>query len=164
MSNTHLTTTPVFHQAGEGDHVLQMRACVTVKLAGAAAEGSRVGAAEFNAPPRFGPPLHVHSIEDELLQVLEGDVRVVCGDCDVVVGPGGFAYLPRGVPHTFRVLDRPARMLAVFTPGGLEEMFARSGVPSEVERLPEEGEAPPASLEALTAEYGVEHVGPPLEG
>jgi mannose-6-phosphate isomerase-like protein (cupin superfamily) len=157
------STSPVICQAGEGSHVLQMRACVTVKLPARCAYDGRVSAAEFAMPAQFGPPLHVHRAEDELLQILEGTIRIVCGDTDVVVGPGGFAYLPRGVPHTFWVQgDQPARMLAIFTPGGVEGMFVKCGVPSATAQLPEGDGTPPGALEALTARYDVEHIGPPL--
>jgi mannose-6-phosphate isomerase-like protein (cupin superfamily) len=156
-------TAPVVRQAGEGDHVLQMRACVSVKLPVSAAENGRVSAAEFWMPSQFGPPLHIHHAEDEILQILEGTVRIVCGDTDITLGPGAFAYLPRGVPHTFWVQgDEPARMLAVFTPGGVEQMFTESGVPTDSVELPEGDGTPPGGLEALTARFNVEHIGPPL--
>ena len=159
---THPTTTPIIRQPGEGDHVVQMGACVTVKLPAGAA-GSRVSAAEFLMPPRFGPPLHLHHNEDELLQILEGAVRVVSGDTDTVIRAGGFAYLPRGVPHTFWVQrDQPARMLAILTPGGLEQMFVESGIPTDTARLPDGDGPPPGAIEDLTAKYNVEHLGPPL--
>ena len=140
-----------------------MRACVSVKLAVSAAEDGRVSAAEFWMPAQFGPPLHVHHSEDELLQILEGTVRVACGDTDVVLRAGGFAYLPRGVPHTFWVQgSAPARMLVIFTPGGAEQMFADSGVPTDTPRLPEDGGTSPGALDALMSRYRVEYVGPPL--
>jgi mannose-6-phosphate isomerase-like protein (cupin superfamily) len=161
--DTPSSTPPTIRPAGEGEHVLQMRACVTVKLPADAAEGRRVSAAEFFMPPQFGPPLHVHHAEDELLQILAGRVRIVCGDTDAIVAAGGFAYLPRGVPHTFWVQgDEPARMLAVFTPGGVEAMFTDSGVPTDRAHLPDGEGTPPGNLEALTAQYRVEHIGPPL--
>jgi mannose-6-phosphate isomerase-like protein (cupin superfamily) len=140
-----------------------MRACVTVKLPADAAEGRRVSAAEFLMPPQFGPPLHIHHAEDELLQILAGRVRIVCGDTDTIVEAGGFAYLPRGVPHSFWVQgDEPARMLAVFTPGGVEAMFTASGAPTDRAHLPDGESTPPGNLEALSADFRVEHVGPPL--
>jgi mannose-6-phosphate isomerase-like protein (cupin superfamily) len=161
--NTHSATAPVVRQAGEGDHVLQMRACVSVKLPASAAEDGRVSALEFWMPAQFGPPLHIHHEEDELLQILEGDVRVACGDTDVVLGPGGFAYLPRGVPHTFWVQgSAPARMLVIFTPGGGEQMFVESGVRTESPHLPEDGGTAPGALDALMSRFGMEYVGPPL--
>jgi mannose-6-phosphate isomerase-like protein (cupin superfamily) len=161
---TNHTAMPVILQAGEGEHALQMGACVTSKLPVAASEGGRVSAAEFLLPARFGPPLHVHHAEDEILVILEGSVRVVCADSDVVVNAGGFAFLPRDVPHTFWVSgDQGARMLAVFTPGGVEELFLGTGTPTDHERLPEPGvDSPSTQFEAATARYQVEHLGPPL--
>jgi mannose-6-phosphate isomerase-like protein (cupin superfamily) len=137
-----MTTASIVRHAGEGEHVWQENACATVKLAARDSEDGRVSAVEFLAPPGFGPPLHIHHREDEILQIVEGSVRVVCGDTDVVAGPGAFAFLPRGVPHTFQVAgDAPARMLAIFTPGGLEAMFVDAGVPAPASRLPEPGAA-----------------------
>ena len=157
------STPPTIRRAGEGEHFLQMRACVTVKLPADAAEGGRVNAAEFWMPPQFGPPLHIHHAEDELLQILAGRVRILCGDTDAIVGAGGFAYLPRGVPHTFWVQpDEPARMLAVFTPGGVEAMFTASGAPTDRAHLPDGEGTPPGNLEALSGHFRVEHIGPPL--
>jgi mannose-6-phosphate isomerase-like protein (cupin superfamily) len=161
-TSTDQTARPLVRRAGEGEHVWQQSACVTVKLARRDCEDGRVSAAEFLAPPAFGPPVHIHHREDEILQVLEGAVRVVCGDTDVVAGPGAFAFLPRGVPHAFRVMgDEPARMLAIFTPGGLEAMFVDAGVPTDAARLPDPGAAL-AVADLDVARHGIELVGPPL--
>ena len=153
---------PVIRHAGEGDHVWGMRACQTVKLAADAVEDRRVSAMEVLAPTEFGPPLHIHHEEDEILQILEGTVRVVCGNTDIVLGEGGFAFLPRAVPHTFLVLDGPARMLTIFTPGGVEAMFADSGTRTERAELPPPGAVPDGALGALLGRHNVEMVGPPL--
>jgi quercetin dioxygenase-like cupin family protein len=151
---------PIVRHAAEGEHVWHAAACVSVKLRAADSDG-RVSAAEFLIPPGFGPPLHIHHGEDEILQVLDGAIRVVCGASDVVVGAGAFAFLPRGVAHTFRVDPAgPARMLAVFTPGGLEAMFADSGVPAEAACLPPAGTVPRAPLPE--ERHRIEIVGPPL--
>jgi hypothetical protein len=55
-------------------------------------------------------------------------------------------------------------MLAVFTPGGLEDLFVASGRPADGARLPAGEGTAPGSLDALTARFGCEHVGPPLGG
>ncbi len=67
---------PVFRAAGEGKHVFGMRACITVKLAAEDVEDRRCSVMELLAPAEFGPPLHIHHEEDELIQLLEGRVRV----------------------------------------------------------------------------------------
>lgn len=153
---------PVVRHAAEGEHVWGMRACITVKLAVQASEGGRVSAIEILAPPEFGPPLHIHHDEDELVQVLEGTLRIACGDTDVVVRTGAFAFLPRGVSHAFRVLEGPARALFVFTPGGVEAMFADSGQPTDAARLPEPGAVQAGAMAPYEARHHVETVGPPL--
>lgn len=163
ISSHEITAAPVLLQAGEGPHVLQFRACVTTKLPVEASDGGRISAAEFYLPPQFGPPLHIHHGEDEVLQILEGTVRVLCGTHDAVLEAGGFAYLPRGEAHTFWVEgDRPARMLAIFTPGGVERLFTTTGTRSDHEQLPTADTLPVGDFESLTATYQVEHVGPPI--
>ena len=43
-----------------------------------------------------------------------------------ITPPGGAAYMPRGVVHTFKnVGDQPSRMLISITPSGVEKFFAR---------------------------------------
>lgn len=161
--NTDTLAAPVIRRAGEGDHVLQMSACVTVKLAAVDSEDARVSAAEFLMPASFGPPLHIHHGEDEILQILDGSVRIVCGATDTIVGPGSFAYLPRGVPHTFWVSEAgPARMLAVFTPGGIEAMFVDGATPTDAARLPEPGDIPDGAPALDETGHRIEIVGPPL--
>jgi Cupin domain len=42
------------------------------------------------------------------------------------VGPGGAAFMPRGIVHTFKnVGDQPCRMLIMTTPSGFEKFFPR---------------------------------------
>jgi hypothetical protein len=41
------------------------------------------------------------------------------------VGPGGTAFMPRGIVHTFNVGQKPCRRLTVTTPSGFEKFFAR---------------------------------------
>jgi quercetin dioxygenase-like cupin family protein len=78
----------------------------------------------------YGPPLHVHSRENEAMYVLEGQIRFRVGDDEFVAGPGTWVWQPRGVPHTFRVESEGARALVIFTPGGLERMLEEGGVPA----------------------------------
>ena len=77
-------------------------------------------------PPGGGPPPHYHSSEDETFHVLEGRVAFLVNGDWQEVGPGGAAFMPRGVVHTFKnVGDQPCRMLVMTTPSGFENFFAR---------------------------------------
>jgi mannose-6-phosphate isomerase-like protein (cupin superfamily) len=77
-------------------------------------------------PPGGGPPQHYHLNEDEVFHVLEGRVAFLSGGKWQEVGPGGGAYMPRGVIHTFKnVGDQLSRMLISTAPSGFEKFFAR---------------------------------------
>lgn len=87
--------------------------------------GGLVTIGEADIPPRTsGPPLHVHSKEDEAYLVLEGILTVRVGDERFAVPAGGLAWLPRGIPHTFANLtDQRVRANGPILPAGLEDMF-----------------------------------------
>src|ERR687891_2223724 len=57
---------------------------------------------EHRTPFGDSPPLHVHTTEDEIFHVLEGEFRVQVGDEVRVYGPGSVLVAPKGVPHTYR--------------------------------------------------------------
>lgn len=107
--------------------------------------------------PGTGSPWHVHYNEDEEFYLLDGRVRFVCGDQQQIVGPGGFVFLPRGIPHGFEVVgDGPAHFLLMSTPGGFEGF---------VRELSEPQPGPPdmAKVMADAGRYGLEILGPPPE-
>jgi quercetin dioxygenase-like cupin family protein len=110
----------------------------------------------------YGPPLHVHSREDEAMYVLEGQIRFRVGDDEFVAGPGTWVWQPRGVPHTFRVESEGGRALVIFTPGGLEGMFEEGGVPTGESAEPRQQEYDPEAAATLAKRYGFEVVGPQL--
>jgi quercetin dioxygenase-like cupin family protein len=85
--------------------------------------GGDYGAVEYTVRAGDEPPLHTHSREDELVYVLKGQLVAVVGGARVEVGPGAFAALPRGVPHTIEVQGGEATLLLTFVPGGLERFF-----------------------------------------
>src|ERR1700746_1903737 len=78
--------------------------------------------------PRGGPPLHVHHRQEETLHVLSGRFRVRSGEEEGVLEPGGFAFLPSGLPHAFlNLTDEPAEVLVVYTPGGCRSFYEELG-------------------------------------
>ena len=110
----------------------------------------------------FGPPLHVHTREDEGLYVLEGQIRVRQGDDELVAGPGTWIWGPRGVPHAFRVESESARALIVVTPAGFERMFEEGGVPAAGLADPPTQEYDADAARAMATRFGFEVVGPQL--
>jgi mannose-6-phosphate isomerase-like protein (cupin superfamily) len=164
MIETKPTTeaTPFALPPGGGDSFWFMSGRATLK-ATAAQTGGVCGLLEMVLPPGFGPPVHIHAHEDELFWILEGELKALVGDQVVAAGPGGFVFLPRGVPHAFRVEgDTPARFLVTILPGGGEQYFVDVGRPAEHDGFPPPAPIDPAKLAPLWAKHGITPVGPPL--
>jgi mannose-6-phosphate isomerase-like protein (cupin superfamily) len=148
--------------AGDGETTWFQPNRMTVK-ATAETTGGAFGLLESWVRAGSSPPLHVHHREDESFWVLEGQVRFVCGDEEFTAGPGSFVFLPRGVPHTFRVEgEEDAHLLTLLTPGGGEGFFVEAGRTPEGPGLPPPGPPDVEKLKRVSATYGAEIVGPPL--
>jgi quercetin dioxygenase-like cupin family protein len=118
-------------------------------------------------PPGLAPPLHVHTREAEAFYLLEGTMTYRAGDETYRLGAGHFIYLPRGVPHAFRITGTsPARFLSLDVPGGLMDLYDAVGLPAAERRLPGtdgrslEEEIP--RWNDMSPRFGVRVVGPPL--
>ena len=97
---------------------------VTILLDGKGTGGKLTMWTEIT-PPGGGPPPHYHLNEDETFHVLEGRVAFLSGGEWHEVGPGGAAFMPRGVVHTFKnVGGQPSCMLITASPSGFEKFFA----------------------------------------
>lgn len=120
-------------------------------------------AVEGLADRRMAVPLHAHSREDEYWYVLEGEILFVLGDHTFVGAVGTFVYIPRNMPHSFRVVSEQARWFGVGTPAGFDQWFFETGMPAQALELPPPSETPPdiAALVASLQAYGTETLGPP---
>ena len=160
--NTTYTPTNIGHaiDAGEGERIWIVGDTMTLKATGESTGGNLVLLENLTAPGG-GPPPHIHTREDEFFYVLDGTFEIRIGDELHALGPGGYAYVPRGTVHNFRnTADTPSRLLVGFTPAGLEDFFRDSGRPAT-----DDGPAPPvdedeiARTMAAASKYGVEAVG-----
>lgn len=78
------------------------------------------------APQLAGPPAHVHSGHDETFVVIEGRMRFRTGDTFSTAVPGEIVFASRQLAHGFNnPFDDPARYIAILTPSGYENYFAR---------------------------------------
>jgi mannose-6-phosphate isomerase-like protein (cupin superfamily) len=159
----HSTTTPnsaaYSLPTGEGERIWIVGDTMTLKATGESTGGGLVLLENLTAPGG-GPPPHVHTREDEFWFVLDGTFEIRIGDEVHSLGPGGFAYAPRGTVHNFRnTADTPSRVLVGFTPAGMEGFFRDSGRPAL-----DDGPAPPVGEDeiartiAAAPRYGVEAV------
>ena len=84
------------------------RGTISVLIDGSETRGT-FSLLEVMQMPGSEPPLHVHQHEDETFYVLEGRISVWVGGQVHHLEAGGSIFLPRGVPHTFRVRALNAR-------------------------------------------------------
>ncbi len=116
----------------------------------AARTGGRYSVMETIASPGAAAPLHTHA-EDEFFWVLSGRPTFALGEELFEAAPGSVVNIPAGVPHAWKnATDRDVRMIAVFTPGGVEELFTKLGGLSPVE------------IAEMAAGYGTMVLGPPI--
>jgi hypothetical protein len=97
--------------------------------------------------------------------VLDGSITYRAGNELVDLTGGDFIYLPREVPHAFRITGTvPGRYLALTLPGQLLDMYDEVGQPATARQLPDGG-IPPADIQRwneLAPRYGLRIVGPPI--
>ena len=92
--------------------------------------------AEATLVPGNEPPPHVHSREDELFYVLDGEFDVYVGDEGFKLETGDCIFLPKFKPHAFVIRSPRLRLLVLFTPGGIEEAFRSESSPAQDLNLP----------------------------
>lgn len=127
------------------------------------ATGGQLSLFRCTAPEGFGPPRHVHTREDEVFYVEEGDVCFEIDGRRLSAGPGTSVWMPRGVPHGFRVESPVAKLIGIITPGSYEHLFRDLGTPARTRALPPADVTVdvPALMAAMTAR-GTQVVGPPI--
>ena len=103
-------------------------------------------------PAGHMPPLHVHHGEDEIFYVIDGEVTLYLPGREIQAGPGDCVFAPRGIPHAYRVGERPARWLVMSSPAGFERFVAAVAALEDLD---------PAVLTAVAAEHEIEILGPP---
>jgi quercetin dioxygenase-like cupin family protein len=147
---------------GEGEQRWFVGTLATIRVPGDAV-GGRFALIEFLFPQFASPPRHIHP-QDESYAVLDGRLTVAAGDQRFSLEAGGFAVVPMGVVHTFRVDSETARVLVLSTPAGLERLVLDGSVPATAATLPP-ADAPRPSAEELSrifAAHGQVNSGPPL--
>ena len=117
-------------------------------------------------PPGGGPPPHRHDFE-EMFTVLEGEIEATFRGAKSVVRGGESVNIPANAPHAFHNRsERPARLLCLGSPAGLEEFFLAVGVPVASRTAPAPkldataDAALMAKVKALAAQYRTELLPP----
>jgi quercetin dioxygenase-like cupin family protein len=147
--------TPVIVRSGEGESIEgPAGGPLTFKVRGEQTDGA-LAAFENVIAPGDGPPLHVHANEDEAWYVLEGELRFRLGAETASAPAGSFVFVPRGTPHCFQNAgEKPARILVLFTPAGMERFFDRFATLPAFDA---------GAFQTIGRELGMDVVGPPLD-
>jgi quercetin dioxygenase-like cupin family protein len=128
------------------------------------APGMNTTVLEMTLPVGSSAPLHVHDGLDDTWYVLGGEMVVRCGDDTNIVRAGHWVSMPRGVPHTFRVIgDREARILLVHDNTSFRDFIRDLGSPAEARTLPPDPVFPPLDeLGRVAAAHDLRPLGPPM--
>ncbi len=145
----------------EGDAIWFANGLYVVKAA-AAETRDAFTLIEVQLPAGEGPPPHIHHDEEEGFYILEGELTVNCGEQSWTATPGMFAFLPRGIPHSFRVSEAgPAKMLQLTSPAQFERFAADVGEPATSMTLPEPTDIDVPKVLGIAPKYGIEILPPP---
>ena len=160
-SGDHTPTEP-FVTPATGGQTLRSTGALLIVKADAESTGGAFALVDLRAAPGYETPFHVHRREDEHFYVLDGEMECVHGDGETLTaGPHDTVFLPRDVPHGFRVVsDGPLRILATVTPAGLEAFFVDVGEEAETLDLPAPADPDVAAVATAAAAYDLEILGP----
>jgi quercetin dioxygenase-like cupin family protein len=112
-------------------------------------------------PAGFESPWHLHRDEDESFFVIEGEVSVFVDGKTVRLGPGGFAFGPRGIPHGFRIEgDKPARLVLITSGAGFAAFVADVSAAADTATLPQPQEPDVPALIAAAGRQNIDILGP----
>lgn len=106
------------------------------------------------------PPFHMHTREDEVFMLISGSALLWAGDEQMEMTEGGIVYLPRNIPHSYRITSDTADLLMIATPGGIEGMFRHAGRDVATPR-PRDFTIDPAKMAEAAELYGQIVLGPP---
>ncbi len=153
----------IVRHSDQGEAIWAVGSLFMVKLA-VEESGGPLSVMHVVSLPGGATPLHVHHAEAEAFYLLDGEMTYQAGGDVFELRAGSFVYLPKDMPHRFRIRGTaPAKFLAFGTPGGVELLYREVGVPADELVLP----APPTPEEfrrwpAAAPTFGLELLGPPL--
>lgn len=128
----------------------------------AAATDGRLTAVRSTMRAGAASPVHVHDHDDETVFVLAGRGIFWVGDQRWELGSGDTAFLPRGLPHTYRFASEDAELLTICNPSGMEDFFRAAGW-DLARPQPDDWAIDMKSLAQAAAATGQRLLGPPLD-
>lgn len=146
----------------EGKAIWFANALMLVKASSDTTEG-RFAVIDQRVPGNYSVPRHVHHAEDEAWYVLEGEATFYCGEDAFTAAPHSWVFLPKNVPHTFKVGPAGARLLTITAPSGFVDFVEELGEPAPELAIPPQGPIDVGRMNEVAHKYEIEIVGPPPE-
>ena len=93
--------------------------------------GGTYAVMDFMIPPGGGPGPHAHAGIQESFYIVDGEIEVKSEAGTYIAKKGAFVTIPKGgIVHQFKnKTDKPAHMLCMVVPAGLEDFFLEIGKP-----------------------------------
>jgi len=151
---------PCIRQATDHQRLAYTGGTELAILLDAAMTGGQLTVIETHPRRGDASPVHIHHHDDEVFLLLEGAMTVWAGDDRHQLRPGGFAFLPRDIPHAVRY-DADSRALMLSTPAGYQESIFRAAGWDLSNPLPEGWEITQEQVRRAAEQAGNTVIGPP---
>src|SRR6202171_5977748 len=99
---------------------------LAILLDGKATDGQLM-IGRFDVSEGEAPPYHLHTREDEVFMLIQGTALVWVDGEETELSEGGIVFLPKNIPHAYRITSKKADLLMINTPTGIEGMFRYAG-------------------------------------
>jgi quercetin dioxygenase-like cupin family protein len=125
-------------------------------------EGALPVIIEHRIGPGGAAPLHVHTGVDDSFYLIAGELALRCGQQTFMARAGDYVSLPKGVPHTLRVIGEHEAVLLQTHDGPDFLNFIRAvGVPATQPR-PDLATLDFEAMNGVAGETGQPVLGPPM--
>ena len=153
--------TPIILAAGEGDRQSFMGGGLHIwKLLAEQTDGAFFLFEDVMVKGKT-TPLHRHPEADEMTYIVEGEIIVNHDGKETRIGPGGMAFVPKGVPHALLVVSETARLLSVHSPATHSQAFYRGASDPATDDDAATVDLPRLRASAQANPRGIELLGPP---
>ena len=119
--------------AGDGRSYKWHDVLFTMKAA-RAETGGAFALWDVTTRPGEEPHTHVHDDVDEIFYVLSGSITFRAGRRSFRLEKGGFAYVPLGTPHTYKIHSRTVRLIGISAPSAFGDHIEATGTPVQKAR------------------------------
>lgn len=122
-NNTHFFYCP--NETQKSYHLLAEK--ITIIVSGEQTNGE-YSLTHVIEPPNAGPPLHIHSDDDESFYVLKGKVRFYIGDEIINASTGDYIFAPKGIPHRFLSGSKETELIVRSKPAKFDSLVKEVGI------------------------------------